>query len=136
MQNTAFVFVVILFLLTGCRGDEKSPATAVILSADSVLSHDRMVSLLTDVQVAEGALTLKRNQGKETQHAAEFLYAGIFHKYRISRGCYTANLSHYQKDPVAFVKMYDEVIKRLTDRENNYDPKRRSKPGVSSDRID
>jgi hypothetical protein len=136
MQNTALLFVVFLFLLQGCRGDEKSPEATVVFSADSILSHDKMVSLLADVQIAEGALTLKKNQGKETSRAAEFFYAGIFHKYRISRDCYTANLTHYQQDPVAFVKMYDEVIKRLADRESNYDAKRKSKPGVSSDRID
>jgi len=131
---SCFLFF-LLFLMQACQGDKKASVKTGIYPADSILPSERMISILTDVQVVEGALLLKRNRGQERKTDVNFYYAGIFHKYRISRSCYLFNLKYYQQDPATFVKIYDEVIQRLTIREHNYDRKHGSNLGVSRNRV-
>jgi hypothetical protein len=136
MKYTVISLFISLLFIQGCGGDKHESSAKNSMPADSILSRDRMIQLLTDVQIAEGALLHNRNLGKERLANVEFYYAGIFHKYRISRSCYLANLKHYQQDPAGFVKIYNAVVQKITEREKNYDPKGRSKLGVNSDRID
>jgi hypothetical protein len=133
-----FVFgaILIMLLLPGCSEQEKVSPTSELFPADSILSRDRMISLLTDVQIIEGALVLHRNRGLSTSDDAGLYYAALFHKYRISRRCYLENIKYYQEDPEDFVKMYDVVVQRITNRQQNYDPKLWSKFGINSGRID
>lgn len=133
MKKTAYCFVVFLLLLQGCGGKENVPVMAENLPADSILGRDRMIDLLTDVQIAEGAMLLNRNRGTERKSDVAYYYSAIFHKYRISRSCYLGNVKHYQKDPADFVKMYDAVIKKIAERGKNYDPKIWLKLGVNRD---
>lgn len=136
MKYLALSLLVFLLLLQGCGGDKTVSDQAGTFPADSILKRDRMILLLTDVQIAEAALLLNRNRGKERRSDVDYYYAGIFHKYGISRACYLASLKHYQQEPSEFVKMYEVVIQRITDREKNYDPKGRSNLGVNSNRIE
>lgn len=125
-----------ILLFMGCGKRTEEPDRAAIFPADSILSRDKMISLLTDVQIVEGALVLHRNRGLSTSDEAGLYYAALFHKYKISRRCYLANVKHYQQDQEDFVKMYDVVVQRITSRQQNYDPKLWSKFGINSGRID
>lgn len=135
MNRLLFGLLTIVLLLSGCGDQAQKGEVVSDMPADSLLSRDEMISLLTDVQVIEGALVHQRNRGLPTEEDAKLFYAALFHKYGISRGCYLANVQHYQQDHEEFAKMYNVVVQRITDRQNNYDPKKLSKFGVNSDSV-
>lgn len=134
-MKVLFASLLVLITALSCSRGSDTPVAGGF-PADSLLSRDRMVQLMTDVEIIEAALMVDRNGGKESFGKQNALFNLVFHKYRISRKCYQANVSHYQKDPEAFLKMYEEVVQRLAVRAGNYDPKVNSTTGVSSDRVD
>jgi len=87
---------------------------------DSIIPEKQMVLILADAHIIEAALVIERNRGIEVAPHAAFYYAGLFKKFRISRKCYQQNLEYYRDDPDVFLKLYEKVIRELTEREKNF----------------
>lgn len=88
------------------------------LSSDSVISRGQMIRILVDVQLVEATLNLEKNRGKDIAHLTGNYYQWLFRKYHISDKRFRNNLDYYRSDPENFSKMYEEVVKNLTDQAN------------------
>lgn len=111
------MWLILLAGLTGCGDSGNHPESVTIGNTDSILSENRMVVLMTDVHVAEAALTIAQNQGRETRELSRGLYNGIFRKHGITRADYDRSLRYYNQHPQRFTKMYARVIQILKDKE-------------------
>ena len=120
-----------LLLLLACTSDQK-PSEIQLIPADSIIPEELMVLILADVHFIEAAMVIERNRGKNANSQADFYYAGLFEKYKISRKRYQQNLEYYRDDPDTFHKLYEKVIKELTEREENFVKASRASAGLGS----
>jgi len=111
------VAVCFFFLLVSCAEKKDVPLVKDSLPPDSLISREKMIHILADVQMVEAALLLERNGELESKHKPWFYYSGIFAKYHISRSRYSANLKYYSQNPSELAKMYDKVILELESRQ-------------------
>lgn len=116
--TTRFLIAVLLCtLLFSCKEEKDIPLSPAIVAADSLISSDRMILIMSDVHIIEAALLLERNEGREPQEKAGYYYQCIFNKYHISQGRYDQNLLYYRQNPENFEKMYEKVIDILETRQ-------------------
>jgi len=108
-----------LIVLVACT-PEKEPAVENSIPADSIIPEAQMVLMLADAHMIESALQIQRNKGKNVSPEADYYYAGLFKKYGVSKERYQQNLEFYRKDPRHYIKLYDKVIRELTERERNF----------------
>ena len=108
-------------MLSGCsRGNVEVPGTSAIVSADSLISPERMILIMTDVHTVEAALLLERNNPVKSNEPADYYYQGIFRKYHISSGRYEQNLNYYLQNPEEYAKMYAKVTTILETRQKQF----------------
>ena len=111
MFTSRFWIMLLLFMvLFACSEKKDMPVSSDVVSADSVISPENMILIMSDVHIVEAALLLDRNEGQELDGNADYYYRGIFRKYHISRGRYDQNLLFYRQNPETFAKMYEKVI--------------------------
>ena len=94
------------FFLFSCKPKEaKIPA--------GILPKEQMVSVLTDVHLAEAALTLNTKNDSAALVAAGY-YNFIYQSHRITKKQFDESLDFYTKHPELLEKIYEEVINELS----------------------
>ncbi len=111
-----FIFC-LLCSLASCSGPKKELLPGR-LKADSVIQRDEMIRVLVDVHLAESSLNLQKERGGEMPLLTQNYYQWLCGKHHISYQRFRDNLNYYKKDPENFSKMYEEVVKNLTDKAN------------------
>ena len=81
---------------------------------ESILSQEKMVAILTDVQLIEGAITKKLIDEKEGKKHVKEVYAATFEKHNITKEVFDESMEYYQKDTEKLEKIYDEVLNELS----------------------
>lgn len=72
-----------------------------------------MVGLMTDVQIAEGALTYSRVKYRTVKELKEPYYNQIFLHYSISPQDFIDNLNYYNSIPEVMEGIVDKVLENL-----------------------
>lgn len=111
------IVILCCMLLHGCGNKKVVPGTNVSISADSLISEEKMVLILADVHVAEAAMLLERNNGLSVKDKQAFYYQGIFSKHHVSGSRYEENLTFYRQNPDNLAKMYEKVTAILENRQ-------------------
>ena len=111
-RSAAFIVPVVLFAMLSCSSPEQSGTTSS-LPSDSVIPEKKMISLLVDVHLLEGGLTLQKNKGQQDRKWSQEAYRKLFIKYNVRQGQFIRNMAYYQKDPENYTKIYDSVLKRI-----------------------
>ncbi len=114
-----FVFLLCLALIS-CSSDKAVPDSTALVSADSLISPEKMILIMSDVHLVEAAMMLQRSENEETAIGTDRYYPGIFKKYHISQTRYDQNLAFYRQNPENFAKMYDRVIDILETRQGKF----------------
>jgi hypothetical protein len=120
------VIIFCLFFLLASCGGPKAKLLPGKLSADSVIPRDEMIRILVDVHLIEASLVLQRNRGGNTPLLTQNYYQWLCGKYHMSHQRFRDNLNYYKMDPKNFSKIYQEVVKNLTDQAK--------KPGGSAEK--
>jgi len=120
------VIIFCLFFLLASCGGPKAKLLPGKLSADSVIPRDEMIRVLVDVHLIEASLVLQRNRGGNTPLLTQNYYQWLCGKYHMSHQRFRDNLNYYKMDPKNFSKIYQEVVKNLTDQAK--------KPGGSAEK--
>jgi hypothetical protein len=111
------IFLSLLCFLASCGGPKKELLQGK-LSADSVIPRNEMINVLVDVHVIEASLNLQRNREGNVPLLTQNYYQWLCRKHHISPQRFRDNLNYYKMDPENFSKMYEEVVKNLTDKAN------------------
>lgn len=79
---------------------------------ETILSHDKIVTILTECYLAEGAsgINVKAVTG---QNIDSFYIFNPIKDNNCSKGKFDSSVSFYSKHPVMFKQIYDEVLERL-----------------------
>ena len=77
-----------------------------------------MIAVLTDVQIAEAAITQQTINGKFGADYTASYYKFVFQKNKITAGQYKRSLDWYAQHPEILDKVYEEVINRLSKKQS------------------
>lgn len=114
------IAVFLCLLLFACREKKDIPVSPYSISADSLISPNQMILILSDVHVVEAALQLEGKEKIESKDKTGDYYQGIFNKYHISPERYGQSLTYYRQNPENFSKMYEKVIELLENRRKKF----------------
>ncbi len=107
--------VLLLSFLTSCYHEVKD----TVSKPDRLLSEDSLVEVLTEVQLADGAITYKRISHKKAGNDKEKYYAYIYQKYHLTPLLLKQNVDYYNTDPDKMIAIYDKVLAKLSQLEAN-----------------
>lgn len=77
-----------------------------------------MIALLTDVQIAEAALTQQATIGKNASDFTASYYKFVFEKHKITSAKYKHSMDWYSQHPELLDKVYEEVINQLSKKQS------------------
>jgi hypothetical protein len=102
-------FVIILALVS-CYHAAPDPAfkTGLIIPADS------MVTLLTDLHLADGVINTIKLQDKSLKHLSTEYFSAILEKHRIGRDTFDESMRYYAYHTEELNEIYEKVIVNLS----------------------
>jgi hypothetical protein len=115
-MRPVILFCLVCFLVS-CGGPKKEVLPGK-LSADSIIPRSKMIRILVDVHLVEASLNFQRNRGVNVSQLTQTYYQWLYTRYHMSHQRFRDNLNYYKMDPENFSKMYEEVVKNLTDKAN------------------
>jgi hypothetical protein len=121
--------IVIIFCLLGLLISCRGPKTELLpphLTADSVFTRDEMIHMLVDLHLVEATLVFRRNREKNIPQLTQNYYQWLYKKYHMSPQRLRGNLDYYKMDPKNFSKMYQEVVKTLSDQAKKSEVKQKN----------
>jgi len=99
--------IIPLFLLFSCTQNQNK-------NARLVLSEEKMIDILFDVQLSETYLSNNRDLGEGENNALSAkYYKAIFEKHQISKQQFDESLKFYQNNLPKLKILYDSVAKRI-----------------------
>jgi len=82
----------------------------------TVILRDSMISVLSDMHLAEAAIQLRNLGAGDTARAETYArYRYVFRKHGINADQFRKSMTFYRSHPEYFNKMYKEVITRLSE---------------------
>jgi len=110
-MNRYVLYCIIIGLLTSCYHEVENK----VETPKRLLSEDSLVKVLTEVQLAEGAITYTRISHKKVKDDKEKYYAYIYRKFNLTPELLKENVNYYNSDPERMVAIYDKVLARLSE---------------------
>jgi len=123
--------VFLLFILTSCYHEVEEKVSV----PERLLSKDSLVAIITEVQLADGAVTYKRISHKNGINDKEKYYAFIYKKYQITPKLLKENIDYYNIDPEKMIAIYDEVLARLSQLEAKINLELKEQEKVKQDSL-
>jgi len=105
-----FFFILLLPVFFSCYHENQPELTV----PEQLLSEDEMVLIITDIQLAEGALTYRRTRRVEQQGFRESAYKKIFSNYGITAKILNENVNYYNSNPERMELIYEKVLANLS----------------------
>lgn len=96
-----------LFYSAGCR---KSGSKV------EILSEKKMVELLVETHITDAILYVDNAQSDEKRDKALFYYPSLLEKQGVTKQQMDSSVSWYMKNPAAYARVYQEVVKELEKR--------------------
>ena len=98
---------IILLMISSCVED---PTRA---KPNAVLTEEEMVTILTDIQLIEGAISKKIINRNITKKESPLYYATVFEKHNISQEQFNESISYYSENPEELQAIYEKVLVEL-----------------------
>lgn len=110
MNKLSYSILAIMMMFAACA--PSSSEDELIIPQD-ILQPGEMVDVLTDMQLAEGALMLKRSHGQPYKKDQERYFNLVFEKHGITQEYFEESLSFYKNHLFKLDEIYNKVIKNL-----------------------
>lgn len=112
-MNTRFIPLLFLVLSLSCTSNSSPPG---------VLDEDLMVSILVEIQLAEGKVSSLPISYDSSQVLYTLLERDIFSKHGVSDSGFVSSMEYYLEDAEKMDRMYARVIDSLVVLESNPKP--------------
>lgn len=107
MEIKRFKIVLLaLVLLFSVSCDDKKEVAEV---PDVLLSETQMVDIVTDVQIMEQAINLRRGRNQNVYNLKTQGFQAIFSHYEITDSVFYENLDYYNANPELMQRIMDSV---------------------------
>ncbi|MCK4661745.1 MAG: DUF4296 domain-containing protein [Bacteroidales bacterium] len=100
------IFIVILFSGCGQNRIRNIP--------EDIIPRDSMISLMVDIHLADGILSVKKFNSHKHKYQIESYYAYILQKHSYTREQYDSSVVFYSNYPEEYDIMYEEVLTELS----------------------
>lgn len=111
MIQNRFLIIILLPLLFSCYQENKVD----VKKPDPLLTREKMVEILTDIQMAEGIISYGRTARKNYNNDyKDSLYQRLFDHYHISSTTLKENIAYYNIDPSVMEDIYEDVLENLS----------------------
>jgi len=97
VRKTVFFAIILFSLIQGCSRKVNIP--------EDVLSPENITAFLTDVHIAEAALTVVQHNGMDISYYKKAIYNHIYEKYDTDAETYQRSISFYAHN----LKLFDEI---------------------------
>ncbi len=109
-----FPLIILVIFLSSCKNKNNEDLTFV---PDNIIPMEQMVDILTDFQLVEASLNIKRKNSQNYKDYVNFYYDFIFEKYDITPDKFKESLDYYENHLKQFEKVYEEVIAKLNEKQ-------------------
>jgi hypothetical protein len=110
MRRLLWIFI--FLSLFSCRNDHAGGLSGAS-TPDTVIERSEMIKILTDVHLAEAAISSLKTKGDTSENLSADYYNAVFSKYKISLKNFRMNYDYYCRKPDEMIKMYEEVVNNL-----------------------
>jgi len=110
MKKLSYSVLAIMIMFAACAPSNNEDELVI---PQEILQPDEMVDVLTDMQLAEGALLLKRSHGQPYKKDQERYFNLVFEKHGITQEYFEESLSFYKNHLYKLDEIYNKVIKNL-----------------------
>lgn len=104
-----FSLIIFPIILFGCS--EKNPE---LKTPDYVIPQDKMINILVDMHIADGALSTLALNKEDTLYSPPTFYRQVFKKYDVSKHDVDTSIFFYAQHAEYYNLMYDTVLARLS----------------------
>lgn len=105
-----FLLLSLSFCIFSC-GDSKSIDEKN--KPENLISVEKMIDIIVDVQLVEASLIKKRGKNEDTDFYSKYFYENIFKKFNITKDQYDLSLEYYKNNIEVFEKIYQKVSDSL-----------------------
>ena len=123
MRHTIIIFV--SFLLFACSSKEVS-------IPDDVIKKEKMIGLITDLKILEGAVQKRVIKQKTQQEIVSEQTLAIFKKHGITEEKFNRSFEFYQSEPDLMHGIYEKVLERLSEQQAEAKKNKATAPPKSS----
>lgn len=110
-KTLALLATLLVILAPSCHNRAKAPNP-------EVLSENRMVALLIDLHLVDGALQAEPNLiPQERMDKALYVYPSLLDKHGITRAQADSSINWYSNNPKKFARVYQRVVNELSKKE-------------------
>jgi hypothetical protein len=102
--------IIIILALGSCYHTVKDP----YFNKDLVIPADSMVTLLTDLHLADGVITTVKLKDQSLEHISTEYFSAILEKHKIGRDTFKESLRYYAYHTEELDKIYEKVIINLS----------------------
>lgn len=113
MTIKLFSLLVLMPLLLNSCGERRS------ISRNGILSEKKMAELLVETHLMDAILNLDISSAVAKRDKALFYYPSILEKYHITKAQMDSSVTWYMRNPEAFTRIYEQVIKDLEKRKTD-----------------
>jgi hypothetical protein len=106
--------IFLVFILASCYQTKPDPE----FNMDKVISADSMVSLLTDIHIADGIISTRKDKSIPVGHLAGEYFEVILKKHRIDKETFEESMRYYAYHTEVFSGIYEKVITNLSLKES------------------
>jgi hypothetical protein len=115
MKKVPGLFIILL-ILASCYHSAPDPD----FNMDLVIQADSMVSLLTDIHLAEGIISSLKSKHQPVGHLSSEYFEVVLKRHSISREAFEESLQYYAFHTEELDEIYEKVITELSKRESLY----------------
>lgn len=110
MRKWPLLLIFALLFLLGCKPSDRTP------EPDKLIARDKMVDIMTDVEVVEAQLRFQQTRinSDSLQKEKTKSYDSLYMFYKVTPEQFSQSLKYYQGDLENFEHMIDEVILSIT----------------------
>ena len=105
-----FPVVFTIFFITSCYHENKPQVNI----PDTILSKGEMVSILTDIYIAEGTIAYHKTKKELTPEMSTRYYKQFFKKHNINHRILKDNLRYYNSTPEIMEDIMEDVLAKLS----------------------
>lgn len=105
-----FLLLSLSFCIFSC-GDSKSIDEKN--KPENLISVEKMIDIIVDVQLVEASLIKKRGKNEDTDFYSNNFYENIFKKFNITKDQYDLSLEYYKNNIEVFEMIYQKVSDSL-----------------------
>lgn len=108
MKTVSFYLILLFFILISCEDKKVEP--------EYLWSEERMVEVMTEVQLAEALVRLGYHRGADSMHLNDSVFNAAFRAVGVSRVDFDSNFFYYQRHPDQLERVFEQVINNLSAR--------------------